>query len=212
MFDQQHKGKIKNDKIYRWRLELSCYNFDIIYRPGRNVVAVVYCSAVSTDNLYELHNALYHPGVTRMTAFIRSRNLPFSVEDVRTMTKACNICNQCKPHIYVPDKKVLIKATRPIEMSKSGFQRTCHQILLYNKYILTIIDEYTRFPFAIPCPDVKTTSIIKALCQIFSIFGLPAYIHSDRSSAFMSSELKQYLHNKGIATSRTPHTIHKGMV
>ena len=24
MFDQRHKGKIKNDKIMRWRVELSC--------------------------------------------------------------------------------------------------------------------------------------------------------------------------------------------
>ena len=72
-----------------------------------------------------------------------------------------------------------------------------------NKYILTIVDEYSRFPFAIPCPDVKAVSVHKALCQIFSIFGVPAYIHSDRGAAFMSSELKQYLHDKGVATSRT---------
>ena len=137
-----------------------------------------------------------------MTAFIRSRNLPFSVEDVRTMTKACNICNQCKPRFYVPGKKVLIKATRPMERLNLDFKGPLPSNTT-NKYILTVIDEYTRFPFAIPCPDVKTTSVIKALCQIFSIFGLPAYIHSDRGSAFMSSELKQYLHNKGIATSRT---------
>ena len=32
---------------------------------------------------------------------------------------------------------------------------------------------------------------------------MPAYIHSDRGSAFMSQELKDFLHNKGIATSRT---------
>ena len=35
MFDQRHKGKIKNDKIMRWRVELSCYSFDIVYRPGK---------------------------------------------------------------------------------------------------------------------------------------------------------------------------------
>ena len=36
MFDQRHKGKIKNDKIMRWRLELSCFSFDIVYRPGKD--------------------------------------------------------------------------------------------------------------------------------------------------------------------------------
>ena len=32
---------------------------------------------------------------------------------------------------------------------------------------------------------------------------MPAYKLSDRGSAFMSQELKDFLHNKGIATSRT---------
>ncbi len=34
MFDNKQKGKIKNDKIMRWRTELSYYRFDIVYRPG----------------------------------------------------------------------------------------------------------------------------------------------------------------------------------
>ena len=90
MFNPQNKGKIKNDKIYRWRLELSCYSFDIVYRPGReNIVADTFsrvCSAINTDTLYELDNALCHHGITRMIAFIHSQNLPFSIDDVRKMT------------------------------------------------------------------------------------------------------------------------------
>ena len=39
--------------------------------------------------------------------------------------------------------------------------------------------------------------------QLFSIFGMPAFVHSDRGSSFMSAELRQYLHGRGIATSRT---------
>ena len=70
MFNPQNKGKIKN----RWRLELSCYSFDIVYRPGKeNIVADtfsrVYCSAINTDTLYKLHNALCHPGITKNDCF-----------------------------------------------------------------------------------------------------------------------------------------------
>ncbi|KAG8175837.1 hypothetical protein JTE90_013387 [Oedothorax gibbosus] len=40
MFNQQHQSKIKNEKILRWRLDLTCFKFDIIYRPGsRNAAA-----------------------------------------------------------------------------------------------------------------------------------------------------------------------------
>ena len=65
------------------------------------------------------------------------------------------------------------------------------------------IDEHSRFPFAFPCADMTATSVIKCLVQVFSIFGLPQYIHSDRGPQFMSQELKAFLHDKGIATSRS---------
>jgi hypothetical protein len=34
MFDHKASNKIKNDKIMRWRTELSCYKYDVVYRPG----------------------------------------------------------------------------------------------------------------------------------------------------------------------------------
>ena len=65
------------------------------------------------------------------------------------------------------------------------------------------MDEYSGFPFAYPCEDVSTMTVIKCLNDRFSIFGMSGYVHSDRGASFMSQELKQYLHTKGIATSRT---------
>lgn len=35
MLDRKHTNKIKNDKIMRWRLEMSCFQFDVVYRAGR---------------------------------------------------------------------------------------------------------------------------------------------------------------------------------
>ncbi|KAK3716724.1 hypothetical protein QZH41_000929 [Actinostola sp. cb2023] len=60
MFDQRHKGKIKNDKIMRWRIELSCYSFDIVYRPGKDnippdTLSRATCAAATQDSLYKLH-------------------------------------------------------------------------------------------------------------------------------------------------------------
>ena len=31
MFNNKQRVKIKNDKIMRWRVELSCYSFDMVY-------------------------------------------------------------------------------------------------------------------------------------------------------------------------------------
>ena len=69
--------------------------------------------------------------------------------------------------------------------------------------MLTIIDEYLRFPFTIPCNDMHSDTVIKALSSIFSIFGMPAYVHSNRGKSFISSELKSYLNARGITNSMT---------
>ena len=70
-------------------------------------------------------------------------------------------------------------------------------------YFLTVVDEYTRFPFVFPWVDMTTPTGISCLCQLFVLFGMPAYIHSDRVSSFMSRELREFLTSKGIASSRT---------
>ena len=174
MLNLQNKRKIKDDKIYCWRLELSCYNFEIYFHPGKdNIVADtfsrVYCLAVNTDILYQVHNSLCHSGIIRMLAFIRSRNLPFSVDEILKMTKSCQICNECKPHFYSPEPTKLIKATQPMERLNLDFKGTLPSNSS-NKYILTLVDEYSHFPFAIPCQDVKAVSVYRALCQIFFHF------------------------------------------
>ena len=69
-----------------------------------------------------------------------------------------------------------------------------------NRYILTIIDEYSRFPFAFAGPILEASTVIKCLEQLFAIFGMPNYIHSDRGQSFMTKELNDHLHNLGIAT------------
>ena len=207
IYDKHQRGKVKNDKIQRWKIELSCYNYDVVYRPGpENLVADALsratCGATSSSNLKALHDVMCHPGVTRMVHFVRARNLPYSVEEIKAMTSSCAVCAEIKPRFYKPEQEPVIKATQPFERLSIDFKgplKTCSR----NRYLLTIIDEYSRFPFAFPCQDLSTATVIHCLIQVFAVFGMPQYIHSDRGSAFMSVELKTYLHGKGIATSRT---------
>ena len=207
IFDKKHKGKIKNDKIYRWKLELSTYNYSIKHKPGiDNIVpdalSRAYCNAIDNNLLYGLHCTLCHPGITRMMAYIRSRNYAFSVEEVKKMTNSCLTCNECKPRFFKPETTPLIKATKAFERLNLDFKGPLPSATR-NKYILTVIDECSRFPFAFPCAEMTTTTITNCLTQLFAIFGYPGFVHSDRGPSFMSKELKDWLHSKGIATSRT---------
>ena len=207
MFNTQQKKKIKNEKILRWRIELSTYNFDIHYRPGRlnespDALSRV-CATTITPNLKTIHEDLCHPGVTRLLHFIKSRNLPFSVEEVRSVIRSCTACAECKPRFYQPlEKTPLIKSTKPFERINLDFKGPL-PTTNKNQYFLNVIDEFSRFPWIFPCSDVSTKTVIRCLMEIFTTFGLPHYVHSDRGSSFMSAELKQFLSSKGIASSRT---------
>ena len=90
MLDNRKKMKIKN-KIQCCRLELASFSYTIMYRPGRyNVVADsftrAHCASMTTSNQMEIRSGLCHPVVTTLLHFVRTKNLPFSAEDVRKVS------------------------------------------------------------------------------------------------------------------------------
>ena len=86
------------------------------------------------------------------------------------------------------------------------------QLITGTNTFSTVIDEYSRFPSIIPCANMTATTVIKAFVDssLFSMLGIPAYVHSDRGMSFLSTKQRNFLHEKGIATSRTmPYNTHR---
>ena len=209
MLDNRKRTKIKNNKIQGWRLELASFSYTIQYRPGIDNVGPdtftrAFCASVteSNSNLSDIHKQLSHPGVTRMLHFVRSKNLPYSTNEVKKVCSSCRMCAELKPRFHKPPMGTLIKSTQPMERLNIDFKGPLPSSTP-NKYFLTIIDEYSRFPFVYPCSNISSQTVIKCLNQLFSLCGTPSYIHSDRGASFLSNEMKEYLSQKGIATSRT---------
>ena len=195
MFDTKRPSSIKNSKIMRWRIELADYHFDIQYRPGTenipaDTLSRVYCATISIDTLTELYEKLCHPGVTRMMHLIRIKKLPFSVEDVRNITARCFICAECKPKFYKSQQSFLIKAIRPSLLHQPI--SICLQLLMNS--LVSLLHTLAQ---------ILLLTLSLNASQLFAIFGMPAYIHSDRGTSFVSADVKQFLHNHGISSSRT---------
>ena len=72
-----------------------------------------------------------------------------------------------------------------------------------NKHILTVVDEYSRYPFGFPCCNIDSKTVINCLSQIFTLFRACSFVHADRAKWFMSNDLISYLHSMRIASSRT---------
>ena len=113
----QASGKIKNNKIQMRRAELGNFDYDIKHLPGKSNLAPDAlsraCSIIPlAEDLSQLHNKLGHPGISRLSHFVRSKHLPFSTEDVKKVCTSCKICVELKPQFYRRPPEQLIKSLR----------------------------------------------------------------------------------------------------
>ena len=94
--------------------------------------------------------------------YVKQKNLPFSIGDIKEVCSSCRACAELKPRFHQTKDSPLIKATKPLERISVDFKGPL-QSDTENKYLFNAVDEYSRFPFAIPCPDTSANSVIKSL-------------------------------------------------
>ena len=128
----------------------------------------------------------------------RSKNLPFLLEEVLQTCLNCHTCSVLKPRFYRPTQEHLVKATSAWERVSVDCKGPIVTLPRVNRFFFVVVYEYSRFPFAFACKDASASSVVKCLSTLFSLFGFPSYVHSDRVE-----ELKDYLHSRGIATSHS---------
>ena len=104
---------------------------------------------------------------------------------------------------FIRTEGTLIKATAPFQRLSVDFKGPLPQSNKGNQYLFTIIDEYSRFPFAYACRDMTSKTVVHCFNHLFSIFGMPDMVHSDRATDFLSTETTDYLLGKSIAYSNT---------
>ena len=156
LFNGKPKSAVKNAKLSRWRLQMLDYRFIIVYHPGHlNTVAdaLSHCSAISSplanhDVIKKLHESMGHPGSSPLQAYL----LPYheiSVNEILKVTNDCKICAEVKPRFFRPPLGKLIHATAPWQRISIDFIGPKASYTA-NHYLFTVIDEYSRYPFAFP--------------------------------------------------------------
>ena len=90
------------------------------------------------------------------------------------MTSTCNVCFELKL-LFCQSEGYLIKATLPFKRLNIDFKGSLPTVGR-NKYLLTIVDEYSLFSFAFASADIESSTVSKCFNQLFSIFGMSAYI------------------------------------
>ena len=73
------------------------------------------------------------------------------------------------------------------------------------RYVLTMVDVFTKWPEAFPCKAATAETVLKHLTQdIFPRFGLPGTLHSDRGTHFIASQVQSVANQLGIQWTTTP--------
>lgn len=141
-----------------WRMEHSYHSFDVTYRPGNKKEK----SPLEENQKLSLLSGIC--GRNYQLAYVLRWN---------------------ETRFYRLNSKV-IKATQPYEGMTLDFKSPLLSKTPY-KYMLTITDEYSWYPFVIPCPEVSSTMII--LCSFFRLRTTRAYSFGQRCFIYVRTAI-----------------------
>lgn len=152
----------------------------------------------------QLHG-LSHPGIRASQHMMTSKFVwPGINKDVRTWTRVCLQCQSSKINRHT------VSPVTPFKPVSARFEHIHIDLvgpLPYSqgfKYLLTCVDRFTRWPEAIPLPDITTHTVAKAFVEGWvSRFGVPLNLTSDRGGQFESRLWDKIMAFLGIRRHRT---------
>jgi hypothetical protein len=155
---------------------------------------------------FSFHKGLGHIGITKTVLAMKEKFYwPQMSFDIRILLNTCKPCQERKlpgfqnlPDIQqvttnYPFEKIALDITGPLKPARTG-----------ERYILGIIDYFTKFPMLIPLHNVESKTVATALFKNWiSLFGAPLVIHSDRGTSFESQLFQELCMICGILKTRT---------
>ena len=152
------------------------------------------------------HHRLTHDGVNRMHASISSRFWWKGMrKQIRAHVRSCVPCQKAKATLHSRAHLTRPKTFRkPWDVVGIDFFGPLPRTSSGNRFVLTVVDAFTRFTILFALPEATSEAACKALKFIFCIFGFPRVIHSDRGSQFTSRLFQHICQRLRIKHTVTP--------
>ena len=151
----------------------------------------------------ELHG---HQGRRRTEIMIGARYYwPGMSKDIRRWILACSGCSKRKKARPMGAGLTEInQATRPWQTVGIDIVGKLPLTSNGNKWILTMVDHFTRWPIAIPIPDRESATIAKAIFDnLVTVHGPPQTILSDQGRELISKGMEALCSRWGIKKVKT---------
>ncbi|MEL7307077.1 MAG: reverse transcriptase domain-containing protein [Pseudomonadota bacterium] len=167
-----------------------------------------------TQNRHKLINKIHsqfgHLGISGTRTIIKDYYYwPTMDLDITMLVNECCLCQRYKHNTgrrrnltkgnlrgNYPFQKVAMDIAGPMRSTRRG-----------NRYILGMIDHFSKYPVLIPIKSTDSGTIIEAIfTKWISVFGIPDSLHSDRGANLNSEKMREFCDGLGIKkTATTPY-------
>ncbi|CEF61599.1 Integrase, catalytic core domain and Ribonuclease H-like domain-containing protein [Strongyloides ratti] len=132
-------------------------------------------------------------------------------DELKIYIKTCKECQMRNVNTKRHEKNKTIKMEAPnIHISIDIIGPLNQKSNKNHKYIFTIMDDFSRYTYAVPIENYQFNTISKELLHYFCLFGYPKIIKSDQGRNFIPEELNQWLSSLNIIHEYTKPYHKKG--
>ena len=140
------------------------------------------------------HRILCHAGSQKVFKFLQDNyEMDQFEETVRNTVRSCKICQEGK--VFTEKTKEVnqtLTAKEPFESLYIDFCGPLRTTLSGKKYILAIIDQFSKYIILRPVTSQDEKTLVKILTEYWILkFGTPKVIHVDNGRCFVSTIFKQ---------------------
>ena len=142
----------------------------------------------------KLYHSFGHFGVTRTVKLIQERFFwPHIKETVTTVCSTCERCQKAKTPKQANKGPLQHMSTPPHPMHTISMDFLQIDTRTQTKFkVLTILDEFSKYGFALQVKSENAKLTAQTLYKnIYTKFGVPEVVHTDRGQTFLSNVLKQ---------------------